>query len=86
MSLPLETSIDEFGLTERQWERIAFGTAVEILNQALDNGDHTAIDNDEYMPTGIEMEYVQVNSFHEALHKRLDKLVSDLAEEAAKRD
>lgn len=89
----MATTDVEHVLDDRQWERLAYGTIVALVHQALDNGDLPAIDNTEFMPSdwhGILpwdiSDEMGANQFYDELQKRIEKVMSDLEEEAAKRD
>lgn len=79
-------------LTDRQWERLTYGFAASIVQQAIDNGVHSDPNGEihEWLPSGFDPELDlsedDHRKFHEEFGVRLGKIVSDLEEESAKRD
>jgi hypothetical protein len=76
-------------LTEKQWERLAYGTVLSIVNQALDNGELPDVDLHDYVPSdwyGMLPEGIDEEEFYTDLKARVEKVLSGIEEEAAKRD
>lgn len=78
-----EGTPDNLGLTEVQWERLAYGVAFQLIQTALDNGEETVLDFDEFTPSG----YVPPEEgFFEHLSDQVEKIAGMLHDEANKRD
>jgi len=76
-------------LTDTQWERLAYGTVLAIVNQVLDNGELDGVDNSEYMPSEWHSMIpwaIDDDEYYKELKARVEKVLSDIEEEAAKRD
>jgi hypothetical protein len=75
-------------LTETQWERVAYGSVLAIVNQVLDNGELDTVDIVEYLPHAFDTELYggTAEKFYTELKARVEKVLSDIEEEAAKRD
>ncbi len=79
-------------LTDRQWERLVYGFAASVLQQGIDNGVHSDAEGElgEWLPSGfdphLDLNEDDLRTFNEEFGTRLGKIVSDLEEEAAKRD
>lgn len=81
-----------YELSDRQWERLAYGFAASVLQQGIDNGAHGDAEGDlgEWLPDNfdphLDLSEDDLRIFNEEFGVRLGKIVSDLEEESAKRD
>lgn len=76
-------------MTDTQWERLAYGTVLSAVNQVIDNGELNSIDVSEYMPSGwhgLIPWAMDDDEFYKELKVRVEKILSNIEEEAAKRD
>lgn len=79
-------------LSDRQWERLAYGFAASLVQQGIDEGAHSDAEGElgEWLPSEfdphLDLDEEELRAFNEEFGKRLGKIVSDLEEESAKRD
>jgi hypothetical protein len=70
-------------LLPEQLKRLAYGASHSIIQQSLDNGELPALDLQEFLPQGYDMQ----DSDYEELQAAIEGVVlSDLWEEQAKLD
>ena len=73
-------------LTDRQWEHVAYSTVVDLIGQALDSDGLDMVNFEDYLPPGVLVSDENEQQFMDTVREKIGKVLSDLEEEAAKRD